>query len=134
VKIKDVYVVALGDTDATGAIYYANYLYIFDKARISLYNAAGLDLRVFYKMRAVAAYVEFKNVVTFGDVLEIYSWFCKIGNSSVKMCHEVYREDSLVARGYVVDVYTENGRSAPLPPDVREKMSALQGEDIFVIH
>ncbi|MEM0483659.1 MAG: thioesterase family protein [Thermofilaceae archaeon] len=128
-KVKDKYLVALGDTDATGAIYYARYLYIFDRARIALYRETGLDFGIFNKMRAVAAYVEFKKVVTFGDMLDVYIWFCKLGNTSVKMCHEVYLGEALAARGYVVDVYTENGRPTPIPNEVREKIQkALEPE------
>ncbi|AFA39376.1 putative thioesterase [Pyrobaculum oguniense TE7] len=131
-KVKERYLVALGDTDATGAIYYATYLYVFDRARIALYRETGLDLSIFNKMRAVAAYTEFKKVVTFGDVLDVYIWFCKLGNTSVKMCHEVYLGEQLAARGYVVDVYTENGRPTPIPADIREKIEkVLEPENLI---
>ncbi len=130
-KVRERYLVGLGDTDATGAIYYARYLYYFDLSRISLFREAGIDPSIFDSLRAVAAYVEYRSVVRFMDVIEVTSWFCRVGRTSLKMCHEVYVRGEPAARGYVVDVYAPSGKAEEIPQDVRAALEkALDQPDI----
>ena len=75
-------------------------------------------------MRAKAAYVEFSRVVKFLDELEILSWFCRLGTTSVKMCHQVLTGGEEAARGYVVDVYVADGKPTRIPDDIRAKISS----------
>ncbi len=130
-KVRERYLIGLGDTDSTGAIYYARYLYYFDLSRISLFRSAGIDLSVFDVLRAVAAYVEYRSVVRFMDEIEVTSWFCRVGRTSLKMCHEVHVRGELAARGYVVDVYAPGGKAEEIPPNVRDLLEkALDQPDI----
>jgi len=123
-KSRTRHVVTLSETDATSAIYYSVYLELFDRARIDLYRDASLPISLLYDMRAKAAYVEFSRVVRFLDELEILSWFCRLGNTSVKMCHQVLLGEEEVARGYVVDVYVVDGKPTRIPDDIRAKISS----------
>ncbi len=124
-KSKMRHVVALSETDATSAIYYSAYLELFDRARIDLYRDASLPTSLFYNMRAKAAYVEFSRVARFLDELEILSWFCRLGNTSVKMCHQVLLGGEEIARGYVVDVYVVDGKPTPIPDDIRARILSV---------
>jgi hypothetical protein len=123
-KSKTRHVVALSETDATSAMYYSVYLELFDRARVDLYRDASLPISLFYNMRAKAAYVEFSRVVKFLDELEILSWFCRLGTTSVKMCHQVLTGGEEAARGYVVDVYVVDGKPTRIPDDIRAKISS----------
>jgi len=61
----------------------------------------------------------------YGDLLEVHTQTVHVGRSSFRLRYEIRRSAELIADGESVQVWLgEDGRSAPLPSEVRERLLA----------
>jgi thioesterase-3 len=71
----------------------------------------------------VALQLAYKAEVVTGDRLVVSTDVVRVGNSSFTFAHRIEFEDGrLAAEGEVTMVSTQDGRSAPLPAELREKL------------
>jgi acyl-CoA thioester hydrolase len=100
------YRVSYGDTDQMGVVYYANYLELFERGRTEMLRAAGMSYKEMEKrgivFPVIEAFCKYHSSAHYDDLLTLRSYVGEIGRVKVKICCEVYREDTLLVSGHVV--------------------------------
>jgi len=123
--------VRYADTDTMQVVYYANYFVWFETGRIELLRSRGMVYRDFEKTGSYIPVVEagaiYKAPARFDDELMIRTRVARMGNSSMRFENEVYKlpEMELLCTGHTVHVLVgADGRSRPIPEEIRSKLSA----------
>ena len=98
------YNVCYGDSDQMGIVYYANYLKIFEYARMKFLHEINmtyleLEKRDIY-MPIIEAHVEYKQPALVEDVLLIELWPNNIKRASLRFDYIIRRKDIILTRGY----------------------------------
>ena len=124
--------VRFGETDAAGIVYYPTYFQWFDTGTHGLLregNAPGRDQRGAPKhpLPIVECGATFLAPLQFDEEIEIVSTAAKIGESSLRVEHEVRTLSGItVARGFEQRVYITltDGKlaKAPIPADLRARL------------
>lgn len=100
------YRVSYGDTDQMGVVYYANYLELFERGRTEMLRAAGMSYKEMEKrgivFPVIEAFCKYHSSAHYDDLLTLRSYVGEIGRVKVKICCEVYREETLLVSGHVV--------------------------------
>ena len=118
------------DTDASGRIHYTAMFRYFEEAEIELLRSVGLthDPRREYEFPRVHAECDYMFPVFYDDLIEIRVAGVRIGNRSVRIEFETFREGIPAARGIVVSTCVDraSGRSAPIPEHIRSRLALLE--------
>lgn len=128
--------IQFGDCDPAGIVYYPNYFRFFDNATAALLSAAfAMHKRNWLEHFGIAGIpmvdtgARFIKPSRFGDVVDIRSEITELGRSSFSVKHTLLRDGEIAIEAHEKRVWVvrdEQGgiRSAPLPEDVRQKLSA----------
>ena len=128
--------IQFGDCDPAGIVYYPNYFRFFDNATAGLLSAAfAMHKRNWLEHFGIAGIpmvdtgARFIKPSRFGDVVDIRSEITELGRSSFSVKHTLLRDGEVAIEAHEKRVWVvrdEQGgiRSAPLPDDVRQKLSA----------
>lgn len=111
------------DTDAGGVVYHSNYLNFCERARSELFFddlAEIFDAKQGHFLIAKAD-CEFKKSARLGDILEIKSTLLELKKASVHLKQEIYKEDVLIFRAYIVLAYVKEGRASAMSEKIRQK-------------
>lgn len=120
------------DCDPLGIIHYSTYLRLFEVAEHEMFRACGLPYETLRKTGGVwlprkALQLEFHSPAHMDEAVEIEAWFSRVGETSLTMRFEVYREDDRAHRASgtltVVCVHKDTMAKYPLPAEVREKIA-----------
>lgn len=120
------------DCDPLGIIHYAAYLRMFEVAEHEMFRAAGLPYEILRKSGGVwlprkALQMEFHTPAQMDEAVTIESWYSRVGETSMTLRFEVYRESDRAHRASgtltVVCVHKETMLKYPIPADVREKIA-----------
>ena len=130
--------IQFGDCDPAGIVYYPNYFRFFDNATTGLLSAAlGMHKRNWLEHYGIAGIPmvdtgsRFIRPSSFGDMIDIRSEVTELGRSSFSVRHTVSREGEVCIEAHEKRVWVVRDdaggiRSAPLPDDVRHRLSADQ--------
>jgi len=127
--------VRLSETDTLGIVYYGNYFTYFDVARLELLRELGITDEYLKSLGlmfvAAEAHCRYYSSARFDELLEVRTWISRLGNSSVRYEHEIYRENrEKLVEGYVVDVMVNNSKTpSPIPDEIRKKLQRYLLED-----
>ena len=128
--------IQFGDCDPAGIVYYPNYFRFFDNATAALLSAAfAMHKRNWLEHYGIAGIpmvdtgARFIKPSRFGDVVDIRSEITELGRSSFSVKHTLFRDGETAIEAHEKRVWVvrdEQGgiRSAPLPEDVRQLLSA----------
>jgi 4-hydroxybenzoyl-CoA thioesterase len=128
--------IQFGDCDPAGIVYYPNYFRFFDNATAALLSAAfAMHKRNWLEHFGIAGIpmvdtgARFIKPSRFGDVVDIRSEITELGRSSFSVKHTLLRDGEIAIEAHEKRVWVvrdEAGgiRSAPLPEDVRQLLSA----------
>ena len=128
--------IQFGDCDPAGIVYYPNYFRFFDNATAALLSAAFvMHKRNWLEHFGIAGIpmvdtgARFIKPSRFGDVVDIRSEVTELGRSSFSVKHTLLRDGEIAIEAHEKRVWVvrdEQGgiRSAPLPEDVRQLLSA----------
>lgn len=128
--------IQFGDCDPAGIVYYPNYFRFFDNATAALLSAAfAMHKRNWLEHFGIAGIpmvdtgAGFIKPSRFGDVVDIRSEITELGRSSFSVKHTLLRDGEVAIEAHEKRVWVvrdEQGgiRSAPLPDDVRQLLSA----------
>jgi acyl-CoA thioester hydrolase len=129
--------VGFSDTDAQGIVYYGRYLPYFDLARVEylrkldLLRPAALEGDEFV-MRACG--IEYFAPAVFDDEIDVYVRLARFGRTSATFECVAYRvpDDVLMVTATLtlVLVDLEERRAVPIPEEYRERVRALEGDDL----
>jgi acyl-CoA thioester hydrolase len=105
----------------------------FDEATWQLLSNIGLSRSRLEKegagMAAVEQHIEYKRELRAGDLITIRSAVIEVKEKSVRFRHEMWNDESgeLAATTILVGVHLDlnTRRARSLPPDVRERASAM---------
>lgn len=128
--------IQFGDCDPAGIVYYPNYFRFFDNATAALLSAAfAMHKRNWLEHYGIAGIpmvdtgARFIKPSRFGDVVDIRSKITELGRSSLSVKHTLLRDGEIAIEAHEKRVWVvrdgQGGiRSAPLPDDVRQLLSA----------
>jgi acyl-CoA thioester hydrolase len=124
--------VRFGETDAAGIVYYPTYFTWFDTGTFGLLREGTAPARdphgaPKYPLPIVECGATFLGPLQFDEEIEIISTVASIGESSLRVEHEVRTlAGTVVARGFERRVYVTltAGKlaKAPLPPELRARL------------
>ena len=129
--------VDFSDTDVTGVVYYGRYPVLFDRAIVAYRRHLGIDLLGppghHYLIRAVA--VQYHGSLRFDDEIDVHVRIARIGRTSHSYDLRVDRREGdvrvICADGQItivgVDGYGEAARPSPVPPELRQRITAFEG-------
>ncbi len=121
--------VRMYDVDGQGIVHYASYYRFFtntleeySKANFGDYLSEVSDKTWFVTVESKATY---HKPVKLGDVLEIHMNAEKISKSTVKFNFQVFKEDSMTAEGYLIQVCIDPSiwKAKPIPEEIIKKLS-----------
>jgi len=118
------YRVPYADTDQMGVVYYANYLVYFERARNELLRELGLSYREMEKrgfaLPVLQAHVDYRRPAQYDDQIDISGWLESIRAIRLQINCTVYRNDTLIAKGYTIHAFVarETLRPMRIPDDI----------------
>lgn len=124
--------VRFGETDAAGIVFYPTYFTWFDTGthellRIGDEPSHGPDGKPLHPMPLVECGATFLAPLQFDEPIEIVSTVAEIGETSLRVEHEVRHRGKTAARGFEVHVYVRlvDGRiaKAPIPDELRAHLT-----------
>ncbi|QIZ78242.1 acyl-CoA thioesterase [Ferrimonas lipolytica] len=114
------------ETDALGHINNTVIPVWFEEGRTPIFElfVPTLDLKRWNLILAKIS-VDFVAQIYYGSPVLIQTSISKIGNSSFEVAQQVVQDDKVVAQGLAVMVHFdyEHQRAAPIPTDIRTKMT-----------
>lgn len=114
------------DTDAGGIVYHANYFKFAERARTEYLRAAGWDRKRVEKEFGIGfivrhADIEYRAPAKHDDLLTVKTHITAIGNTSMTMKQDVWRDDKLLVEIKIVLVAVNaDGRAVRFPPQLRQ--------------
>lgn len=129
--------VHLHDTDAAGRLFFANQLKMVHDAYEALletisFGFADIIRKKEFFLPIVHCEAQYKQPLFVGDVLEIQVTVAEIGKTSFSFAYDIKnaKGDTVgTAKTVHVTVSNETGQKMPLPDLMREKITALYGDD-----
>jgi acyl-CoA thioester hydrolase len=120
--------VAWVDTDAGGRIHFTAAFRYAERAETALMRDLGLiDRLVDYPRRRVEA--DFRSVLRFDDEVSVEIRADRIGTTSITWAWQISRGGEVCVDGRHTVVHVgADGRPAPLPDEVRERLAAVAPE------
>lgn len=127
--------VRYSEIDGQAVVYNAHYLTYYDTAIFEYYRAIGYDQfresqALLEDWHVVKALVEYKAPLTYDLDFEVGVRVARMGNSSLTYALAIFPkgEDTLLATGEVVQVYTDQRthKSMPIPERVRAMYRAFE--------
>jgi acyl-CoA thioester hydrolase len=119
------------DTDASGIVYYANYLRFIERARSDLLRLAGVSQQRIFAAEAVALTVRACNIEYFrparlDDEIEVHSSLAALKGASMSVRQSVFRgPDELVRAEVRIACIDRAGRPRRLPEAVRRALAVI---------
>ncbi len=119
------------DTDASGIVYYANYLRFIERARSDLLRLAGVRQDAIWTEHGVALTVracaiDYFRPARLDDVIEVHSRILELKGASVRARQSVWRAGEELVRAEVrIACIDRAGRARRLPEPVRHALAMI---------
>lgn len=119
------------DTDASGIVYYANYLRFIERARSDLLRLAGISQQKIFATEAVALTVRACNIEYFrparlDDEIEVQSTLVALKGASLTVRQAVFRGTEELVRAEVrIACIGSDGRPRRLPEAIRRALAVI---------
>jgi acyl-CoA thioester hydrolase len=116
--------VIMGDTDAMGIVYYANYLRFFEAARAEMMRQAGLPYAPLFEQGLVLPVAEqwwrYRAPARFDDEIVVTTWVHEAGRGSMLIGCQIRRGDVLLGDGAArLGCIDRSGKVRRLPEELR---------------
>jgi len=130
------YLVCYGDTDQMGVVYYANYLRIFEFARVIFMRESGLPYREVEAegvlLPIAEAQVRYLSPARFEDLLHVDAALVKLGRASAEFIYRVRRGDEVIATGKTRHGCIDSAGKLTRMPEVLRARLEVDPPDVFV--
>ena len=128
--------VRFAETDMQGIVFNGNYLTYYDVAWTEYFRAVGLTWQDLLSLGAdtvlARTTMEFKAPARFDDVLEVYTYVSKIGNSSITFEFEIYVQGEARLIGAAQSLYVcidpETLKPVRVPEQLRARLAEFEGK------
>ncbi len=114
------------DTDASGVVYYANYLRFMERARSDWLRDVGLDVCAIAENQGAlfvvrTAAIDYLKPARLSDLLTVSVAIKRLGRASLEVEQEIRKDHALLCRGTIklVSVDTQTFLPRPIPDEVR---------------
>jgi len=128
-SMKTYHRVRMFDTDCANVIFFGSQFRYFHEAIEVLFDQIGVPFSVMFSTSpflfvVVHASADFIKPLTIGDPIEIQTRLKEMGDSSCTLLFEMFREETLVGRGEIVQVCLDAKARTKIriPDSFREKV------------
>lgn len=117
-----------GDTDKAGIVFYPNYFKWFDIAGHQFFRSIGLPHTQLEREHVVLPLLDvrctFENPLYYDDIITIKTQVVEVNHKTIKLAHEVYREEIRTGYGYELRGWVESiegrMRAVAIPEQIKE--------------
>ena len=123
------------DTDASGIVYYANYLKFAERARTEMMRGAGISHVTLLADHGAAfivrrCTVDYRQAARLDDEIEVRTTIDKVAGAHIDAEQRLVRAGALLAAvGLKLGCIGRNGRAVRLPAPLRRALSELVSSD-----
>ncbi|MDR7236398.1 acyl-CoA thioesterase [Neobacillus drentensis] len=116
------------DTDQSGRIHYSSIFRYFEILDHDFFRRIGYSYKKIFQlgldMPRVHVECNYQGNIEYDDELEVQASIVKIGKSSYTFSFSFYKENILVAKGSLTNVFIErtSGKSVPIPDFIRTEL------------
>ena len=110
--------VRYAEVDQQGIVFNSHYLLYCDEAMTAYCNGRGL-LSFAERIHLVASTLHWRAPARWGDVVDVDAQCVRVGTSSFDVHFDIRVRTEIVCTVDTTYVLAENGRSTPIPDDVR---------------
>jgi acyl-CoA thioester hydrolase len=124
--------VRYNECDSSGYAFNANFFVWMQEGSGDLFEMSGIDVLKLaldgHTFMAVHMECDFKRPVCFRDVLDVRASVRDVGESSLHIQYDIYKDDQLMAIGRTVHVYvdTNSKTKIPIPDNYRKRLLSNQ--------
>lgn len=120
------------DTDFSGFVYHARYLYFFERGRTELLREAGIDHRQMFEaeggpfafvVRHLA--IDYRQPARMDDIVRVETRITQLGAASLVMHQRLLRDETCLSEATVTCAHLAAGRPKRFDPALRERLVAL---------
>lgn len=121
--------VIFGDTDQTGAVYYANYLRWFESARAALCRERGISGRQLTELGVMFPVAEvsctYRRPTFYEDLVDVDIQVTELGQARIRFGYQLRRGGELIAEGHTVHACVDaRGKPVRIPEPLRAAFAA----------
>ena len=120
------------DTDASGRVYYANYLKYLERGRTDFLSSLGFSHKELYDNNKIyfvvkTCNIEYVKPANFEDILEIKSSIVNFSNAKIEFNQKILRDNQLLidSKILIVSINTEN-KISKMPNEMLEILAQNQ--------
>ena len=119
------------DTDASGIVYYANYLRFIERGRSDLLRLAGISQQRLFAAEALAlavrtCHIDYFHPARLDDEIEVHSALAALKGASMSVRQSVFRGAEELVRAEVrIACIGRDGRPRRLPEAVRRALAVI---------
>ncbi len=123
------------DTDASGVVYYANYLRFIERGRTDMLRLLGVSHRALGEREGLAftvrrAEIDYLAPARLDDEIEVHTVIAAVGGATVEARQSVRRGEAELMRGILrLACVGADGRPRRLPATVRAALATLLPND-----
>lgn len=116
------------DTDFSGAVYHANYLRFFERARTEFLRALGVDQFALFAREGVgfvvrSLHIDYLKPARMDDHLRVETMVERLGRASIEVCQGLWRADEELAIAKLRLGLVGQGRPRQFPADLYAKLA-----------
>ena len=120
------------DTDASGRVYYSNYLKYLERGRTDFLSSLGFSHKQLYDNNKIyfvvkTCNIEYVKPANFEDILEIKSSIINFSKAKIEFNQKILRDDQLLidSKILIVSINTEN-KISKMPNEMLEILAQHQ--------
>ena len=119
------------EADMQGVVFNAHYLAWFDIGVTEYFRAVSggrrdLLAHVFDRLYVVRSTLDYRSPARFDEEIEVCARTARMGTSSLEIAFAIRRDGQILVEGRNTYVHTAEGRPAPLPDLLRERITAYE--------
>jgi len=120
------YRVSMAEVDAYGVMYYSRFFDLFERGRMELFRALGIEYRQILQQRqilmpVVEAACRYVAPVVYDDLITLETAITNIGTRGIRFDYRILRDDVVLAVGFTQHVFIDQqGRPVSFGKEVIE--------------
>ncbi len=124
------YRVTMGETDAYGVMYYANYFHLFERGRTELFRALGIEYKQVLQQKQILMPVvetacKYMAPIVYDDMITIETAITNIESRGIRFDYRIIRDEAVLAVGFTQHIFIDpQGRPVSFGKEVLEQLKA----------
>ena len=116
------------DTDFSGAVYHANYLKFFERARSEFLRDLGVDQVALFEKAGLgfvvrSLQIDYLKPGRMDDQLRVQTVIARLGRASIELDQVLWRDAERLCAGKIRLALVGRGRPQPLPADIYDTLA-----------